>query len=179
MLAATGMTGRRQLDPARLGDHLDRLYRAALGLCGNRADADDLVQETYAQVLRRPRLLRSDDDLGYLLRVMRNTFISSYRAGQRRPSAEPIEERLDSIEDPGAANPEAHLERMELHALIAELPPDFRDALILVDLVGLSYREAGRVLGAKEATVTTRLHRARQRLARALTEVDHPATRDD
>ena len=63
----------RPLDPARLGDHIDRLYRAALGLCGSHADAEDLVQETYVQVLRKPRLLRSDDDLGYLMRVLRNT----------------------------------------------------------------------------------------------------------
>jgi RNA polymerase sigma-70 factor, ECF subfamily len=52
------------LDPARLGDHLDRLYRAAWALCGSREDAEDLVQETYARVLSRPRLLRNEDDLG-------------------------------------------------------------------------------------------------------------------
>src|SRR5436189_4326332 len=56
----------RQLDPTRLGDHLDRLYRAAWALCGSREDAEDLVQETYARVLSRPRLLRREDDLGYL-----------------------------------------------------------------------------------------------------------------
>ena len=55
----------RTLDPARLGDHLDRLYRAAWALCGSREDAEDLVQETYAHLLARPRLLRNEDDLGY------------------------------------------------------------------------------------------------------------------
>ena len=69
----------RQLDPQRLGDHVDRLYRAAWGLCGSREDAEDLVQETYARVLSRPRMLRNDDDLGYLLRVLRNTFFSRHR----------------------------------------------------------------------------------------------------
>jgi Sigma-70 region 2 len=54
----------RPLDPAALGDHLDRLYRAAWALCGSREDAEDLVQETYARVLARPRLLRNEDDLG-------------------------------------------------------------------------------------------------------------------
>jgi hypothetical protein len=57
----------RQLDRERLGDHFDRLFRAAWALCGSREDAEDLVQETYARVLRKRRLLHGDDDLGYLL----------------------------------------------------------------------------------------------------------------
>ena len=72
--------GSRQLDPERLGDHVTRLYRAAYGLCGSREDAEDLVQSTYERVLRRPRFVRHDQDLAYLLRVMRNTWISSARA---------------------------------------------------------------------------------------------------
>jgi RNA polymerase sigma-70 factor, ECF subfamily len=60
------MRDERQLDPKELGDHIDRLYRAAWGLCGSREDAEELVQETFANVLRKPRLLRSDDDIGYL-----------------------------------------------------------------------------------------------------------------
>src|SRR5919199_4780506 len=70
----------RVLDPAALGDHVDRLYRAAWALCGSREDAEDLVQDTFARVLAKPRLLRNDDDLGYLLRVLRNTFVSRHRA---------------------------------------------------------------------------------------------------
>jgi RNA polymerase sigma-70 factor (ECF subfamily) len=169
------MTGGRQLDPALLGDHLDRLYRAALGLCGNRHEAEDLVQETYLRVLSRPRFLRNDDDLGYLLRVLRNTFISARRASARRPAGEPIDDRLELIEDRRAASPEAELDRDQLYAVISELPEDFRDALVAIDLVGLSYREAGQALGVREATITTRLHRARQRLARALADDPEPA----
>ena len=74
----------RPLDPARIGDHLDRLYRAAWALCGTREDAEDLVQETYARVLGRPRLLRREDDLGYLLRTLRNTFLTQRRNEGRR-----------------------------------------------------------------------------------------------
>jgi len=66
----------RRLDPTRLGDHLDRLYRAAWAYVGSREDAEDLVQETYARVLARPRWLRKEDDLGYLLRALRNTFFN-------------------------------------------------------------------------------------------------------
>ena len=165
----------RQLDPGALGDHVDRLYRAAWGLCGSREDAEDLVQETFAQVLRKPRLLRSEDDLGYLLRVLRNTFISQRRTAARRPRTTPLPDDLDFVADPTAATPEARIESAELFAAIAELPDDFRDALVAIDIAGLSYREAARALRVREATITTRLHRARQRVARALTEADAPA----
>ena len=160
----------RLLDPQRLGDHLDRLYRAAWGLCGSREDAEDLVQDTYARVLKRPRLLRSDDDLGYLLRVLRNTYFSSHRAAKRRVRAEPLPDELDRLEDPTARQPQRELDARELYAQIADLPPDFRDALVAIDLLGLSYREAARTLRVREATITTRLYRARLRLAAAWRE---------
>jgi RNA polymerase sigma-70 factor (ECF subfamily) len=163
-----GISAERQLDPAALGDHIDRLYRAAWSLCGSREDAEDLVQETFAQVLRKRRLLRSEDDIGYLLRVLRNTFISGRRAAARRPHEEPLPDTLDLLADASSPAPDARLESQALYAAIAELPDMFRDTLIAVDVVGLSYREAGDALGVAEATVTTRLHRARQRLARAL-----------
>ena len=70
----------RLLDPESLGTHVQRLYRAAHGLCGSRQDAEDLVQDTFERVLRRPRFLRRDGDLAYLMKVMRNTWISSRRA---------------------------------------------------------------------------------------------------
>ena len=162
----------RQLDPERLGDHLDRLYRAAWGLCGSREDAEDLVQETYARVLRRPRLLRSEDDLGYLLRVLRNTFFSSHRAATRRLRPDPLPDDLDRVEDRSSPGPEQALDARELYALIAQLPDPFRDALVAIDLLGLSYREAAGALRVREATITTRLYRARMKLARALDGAD-------
>jgi len=158
----------RTLDPDRLGDHVDRLYRAAWGLCGSREDAEDLVQETFSRVLRKPRLLRSEDDLGYLLRVLRNTYFSSRRAAARRLRPDPLPEELDLVEDRTAVGPHEALEARELYALIATLPEPFRDALVAIDLLGLSYREAAKALKVREATITTRLHRGRLRLARAL-----------
>jgi RNA polymerase sigma-70 factor (ECF subfamily) len=151
-----------------LGDHFDRLYRAAWALCGSREDAEDLVQETYARVLRKPRLLRSDDDLGYLLRVMRNTYFSAHRAASRRPRTEPLPDQLELIEDQTATGPHQALEAHELYDLIGELPDGFREALVAVDVLGLSYREAANALQVREATITTRLFRARLRLAQAL-----------
>jgi RNA polymerase sigma-70 factor (ECF subfamily) len=73
------------------------------------------------------------------------------------------------FEDRAAPNPEARLQAGELYAAIATLPDDFRDALVAIDVVGLSYREAARALHVREATITTRLYRARQRLAKELT----------
>ena len=91
----------RTLDPTRLGSHLDRLYRAAWALCGSREDAEDLVQETYARVLAKPRLLRNEDDLGYLLRVLRNTFLNQKRTESRRLRPGPLPEQLDLVGPPG------------------------------------------------------------------------------
>jgi RNA polymerase sigma-70 factor, ECF subfamily len=157
--------GRHRLDPDRLGDHVDRLYRAAWAMCGSSDEAEELVQETFARVLARPRLLRSGDDLAYLVRVLRNTMISRRRANRRRPRTV----SMADAHEPADAGADARLEEMaevrEVFATIAALPPDLREALIAVDVVGLSYAEAGRLLGAKEATITTRLHRARQRVA--------------
>ncbi len=166
--AAGATSPARRLDPDHLGDHLDRLYRAAWALCGSREDAEDLVQETYARVLQKPRMLRSGEDLGYLLRVLRNTHFSRLRAAARRPRADPLFDELDRLEDHSASAPDAALNASELYGLIAELPDPFREALVAVDVVGLSYREAARALRVREATITTRLYRARQRVARAL-----------
>jgi RNA polymerase sigma-70 factor (ECF subfamily) len=168
MLDASVSGPARQLDPAALGDHVDRLYRAAWALCGSREDAEDLVQETFAKVLVKPRFLRNDDDLGYLLRVLRNTHFSRLRAASRRPRPEHLPEELERVEDRGSRGPEAALHASELYALIAQLPDPFREALVAIDVVGLSYREASRALRVREATITTRLYRARQRLAYAL-----------
>ena len=158
----------RVLDPERAGDHIDRLYRAAWALCGSREDAEDLVQETYARVLQKPRILRSEEDLGYLLRVLRNTHFSRLRAAARRPRTDPLPDDLDRVADRGATTPDKALDSSELYAEIAALPDPFREALVAIDVVGLSYREAARVLRVREATITTRLYRARLRLARSL-----------
>jgi RNA polymerase sigma-70 factor (ECF subfamily) len=165
-----GMGTPRQLDPQALGDHIDRLYRAARSLCGSREEAEDLVQETFARVLQKPRILRSDDDLGYLLRVLRNTFISMRRAQSRRPQASGPPEVLEFVEDRAAVQPHDRVELGELYGAISELPPDFRDAVVAIDVVGLSYRQAARALRVREATVTTRLHRGRQRIAKQLAD---------
>jgi len=156
----------RPLETSRLGDHLDRLYRAAWALAGSREDAEDLVQETYARVLARPRVLRNDDDLGYLLRALRNTFLTQKRTKNRRLRTDPLPEQLDLVADPHAREPQAALESAELYAAIARLPEDFRDVLVAVDITGLSYKEAARALRIQMGTVMSRLYRARQQVVR-------------
>jgi RNA polymerase sigma-70 factor, ECF subfamily len=154
----------RRLDPDRVVEHLPVLYRAARAWCGSREEAEDLVQETCARLLARPRLLRGEDELGYLLRAMRNTLVSQRRAASRRPQTTPLVDEPAVGARPSDDSAEA-VESRQVYAVIHELPEEFRDALIAVDIVGLSYREAARVLGVPEGTVTSRLFRARDRVA--------------
>lgn len=178
-----------RLDPQALVTHLDRLYRVAWALCGSREEAEDLVQETAARVLARPRQLRGQDELAYLVRALRNTFLLSRRTASRRPrevaTLEQVEPWADAASGVGGAGgagssrPESALEARELFAAIAQLPEDFRLVLVAVDIAGLSYQEAADLLETREATIASRLYRARERVVRALApaapEVGPPA----
>ena len=158
----------RTLDPQSLTQHVDRLYRAAWALCGSREDAEDLVQETFARVLARPRVLSGDDELYYLMRVLRNTFFTSRRTASRRPVTVATLDDVVAADPRPLGQPERALEMRELYATIAALPEDRRLALVAIDVLGLSYREASRALRVREATITTRLFRARRQLAQLL-----------
>jgi RNA polymerase sigma-70 factor, ECF subfamily len=159
------MAPERMLDTNSLGDHVDRLYRAAWALSGSRVDAEDLVQETFALVLAKPRRIRNEDDLGYLLTVLRNTFISTKRMASRRPLTAPIDEAFEATDPSSATRPEEATSAREVFTMISALDEPFRDALVAVDVVGLSYGEAAELLGTKEATITSRVFRARARVA--------------
>lgn len=150
------------LEPARLPDYIDALFRAACALSGSRHDAEDLVQETFAQVLKRSRFVRRDHELGYLLRALRNTYYTRYRATKRRPAT------VTLADDMGRAAPEPSFTSSEIMQAVASTPAVYRDAVIAVDIMGMSYRQAAHALRAREATITTRLHRGRQHVARGL-----------
>jgi RNA polymerase sigma-70 factor (ECF subfamily) len=169
------ITTRRLSASQQLPDHLDRLHRAARVLCGSPHDAEDLVQETFARVLARPRRLRRDDELPYLLGALRNTYLTSLRTASRRPRTVELPAEASDTLCSTLAQPEMALEQRELLATIAALPGDFRDAVVAVDLIGLSYREAAQLLDTPEPTVTTRLYRARRRIAHTLAGKDRPA----
>ena len=115
------------------------------------------------------RLLTADDELGYLLRALRNTLISQRRTERRRPATTELLEDADLGTRP-SDDPAEATETRQVFAAIDELPEEFRDALVAVDVAGLSYPEAARALGVPEGTLTSRLFRARDRVARRLSE---------
>jgi RNA polymerase sigma-70 factor, ECF subfamily len=160
----------RRLDPESLGTHVDRLYRAAYGLCGSRQDAEDLVQDTYERVLRRPRFLRRDGDLAYLLRVLRNTWISSRRTTRvltvpaGPDEIEQLGEHRDVIADSVQVAP--------VYEALDDLSEPLREAVVAVDVIGLSYRDAARALGTKQGTIMSRLSRGRGQIAARLVEAE-------
>jgi RNA polymerase sigma-70 factor, ECF subfamily len=159
----------RELDREAAGDHIDALFRAACAMSGSRQLAEDLVQETYVKVLSRPRLLRRDDDLAYLMKALRNTWYSHLRQERvRREVTAPEQVPDDLASESTRGDPQAAFEAGEVFAALAELPQPYRETLAAVDVAGLSYAEAARALGVRQGTVMSRLHRGRDQLARRL-----------
>jgi RNA polymerase sigma-70 factor (ECF subfamily) len=139
-------------------------------MTGAREDAEDLVQETYERVLRRPReIAREEDTLPYLLGVLRNTWVDVVRGRARRPTAPLDSEAAERIEAPSAASsPLEQVATREVFAAVAALPEEFRDVVAAVDVAGLSYAEAAQSLGIPLGTVMSRLSRGRRHVAEAL-----------
>lgn len=156
-----------ELEPERLADHGDRLFRAAYAMTGSAQDAEDLVQETYERILRRPRFVRRDGEVGYLLRVLRNAWSEHARSATRRRTQPAAPEALEWVSD-RRAEPEAALESQAAYAAIAELSEPLRLTIVAVDVVGLSYAEAARGLCTRTGTIMSRLYRAREQVAAAL-----------
>jgi RNA polymerase sigma-70 factor, ECF subfamily len=154
--------------------HLDRLQAAALALCGNRADAEDLVQETYLTLLRRPRRLTGGSELAYLMTMLRNRFIDDRRAAARRGNV-----ALSEVEEPvdprAGLRPEAVAEHRGVLESVHALESPFRETVVAVDVLGLSYKEAAQALSVPVGTVMSRLARGRQRVIRTL-ESEHGLT---
>jgi RNA polymerase sigma-70 factor, ECF subfamily len=150
-----------------LARHRARLLRAAYALSGSREDAEDLVQETYERVLRRPRFVQRDNDVAYLLRVLRNTWGAQAKsAAQRRTNPAPPED-LEWITDQ-RAGPELAMDAQMAYAAMAELSDPLREAIVAVDVVGLSYKEAARSLRTRTGTIMSRLYRAREQVAASM-----------
>ena len=155
------------LDAETALHHVDRLHAAALALCGNRADAEDLVQETYVTLLRRPRRLTGGSELAYLMTMLRNRFIDERRAVARRANV-PLSEVEEPADERAGERPEAVTEHRGVLETVHSLESPFRETVVAVDVLGLSYKEAGRALGVPVGTVMSRLARGRQRVIRML-----------
>jgi RNA polymerase sigma-70 factor, ECF subfamily len=162
--------GERRLDPEAAGDHIDKLFRAACAMCGSRNLAEELVQETYVKVLAKPRLLRRDDDLGYLVKALRNTWYSHLRDERtRRASTDPSEQEPDQLAARSSTgDPESSLEAGEVLDALAQLPRPYREAVAAVDVAGLSYAEAAKALGVRQGTIMSRVYRGREQVAQAV-----------
>lgn len=162
-----GPAERQRLEPTSLAVHRPRLMRAAYAMCGSREDAEDLVQETFERVLRRPRFVQRDRDVAYLLRVLRNTCGSHARAAERRRTAPAPPEELEWITDE-RAEPDLAMDARLAYDAMAELSEPLRATIVAVDVVGLSYKEAARSLRTRVGTVMSRLYRAREQVAATL-----------
>ncbi len=161
--------GERRLDPEAAGDHIDTLFRVAVAMSGSRDLAEDLVQQTYVKVLSRPRLLRRDDDLGYLIKALKNTWYSYLRGERTRRDATDSGAEPEELAAPSSAgDPEASLEATAVLDALAQLPEPYREAVAAVDVAGLSYAEAARALGVRQGTIMSRVYRGREQVAEAV-----------
>jgi RNA polymerase sigma-70 factor (ECF subfamily) len=151
-------------------EHADRVYRLAYRLTGNRHDAEDLTQETFIRVFRSLASYQPGTFEGWLHRITTNLFLDMVRR-RARLRMEGLPEDTDRL--PGGG-PEPEQVWSDTHfdpavqAALDELPPEFRAAVVLCDIEGLSYEEIGATLGVKLGTVRSRIHRGRAALRASL-----------
>ena len=157
-----------RLDAERAILHLDQLYRYAVGITGDRDEAEDLVHDVFEALLRRPRAIRArDNERAYLLTMLRHRHVDALRVRRRRPQVE-LDRPGEEPEARAGEGPAARAEQRDVLDAVARLALHHREALVAVDVAGLSYDEAAAFLGVPVGTVMSRLHRARTRVVAAL-----------
>jgi RNA polymerase sigma-70 factor (ECF subfamily) len=159
----------------------DQVFRVARRLVSSREEAEDLVQDTYARAFRSWRQYQPGTNLrAWLLRILTNLNIDRGRRVQRTPDVQPLEEGdyflYNSLESSiGDENPDEArvIDRLSQNSVVealAEVPHDFRDVIVLVDIGEFSYADAAQILDIPVGTVMSRLHRGRRILKRQLAD---------
>ncbi|CAI9409416.1 RNA polymerase sigma factor SigE [Nocardioides sp. T2.26MG-1] len=151
--------------------HSDRVFRLAYRLTGNRHDAEDLTQEVFVRVFRSLSTYTPGTFEGWLHRITTNLFLDGARRKQRIRFDALSDERADRLTSSSPSPDVAYADRTfddDIERALATLPPDFRAAVVLCDVEGLTYEEIAEILGAKLGTVRSRIHRGRSMLRTAL-----------
>jgi RNA polymerase sigma-70 factor (ECF subfamily) len=150
--------------------HSARVYRLAYRLTGNKHDAEDLTQEVFVRVFRSLSSYTPGTFEGWLHRITTNLFLDMARRRQRirfEGLGDETAQRLHSGPTPAQAFDERHLDS-DIQDALEALAPEYRAAVVLCDIEGLSYEEIAVTLGVKLGTVRSRIHRGRAQLRAAL-----------
>lgn len=162
-----------------VAEHADRVYRLAYRLSGNQHDAEDLTQETFIRVFRSLTSYKPGTFEGWLHRITTNLFLDMVRRRNkiRMEALDTGYERISSdTPDPQQAFADANLDP-DLQQALDSLAPEFRAAVVLCDVEGLSYEEVATTMGVKMGTVRSRIHRGRQGIREFLAARGHTDSR--
>ena len=151
--------------------HLDAAHNLACWLLGNAQDAEDAVQDSYVRALTYFDSFHGDEGRAWLLTIVRNTCYAWLRKHRGGPESTDFVPELESVPDHGPDPEDLHLQqldRLKLKQCLDSLPAEFREALVLREMEGMSYRQIARITAVPIGTVMSRLARGRRRLQQML-----------